>query len=243
MTLFYTILVYFSVMLFSYLVGSISFSKIIARHYGVDITKVGSKNAGGTNVGRSVSKKAGILTMLLDLLKCFFTLMIVFLVFNFTYKNMDIYTIPDHFVELLCSISAVFVAIGHIYPVFSHFKGGKAVACFAGYVTFISPILFLIGLISFFTLFKCFKKVSLASIFGTLITTICSAVPMILDLTVLSNPTVYDGGIYFAPNCMIHLTYITFCTFFFFFVLITIKHRSNIDRLIHGNEPDTVFKK
>ena len=240
MKIFYTVLAYLLTIIFNYLLGSISFSKIISSHYGVDITKVGSKNAGGTNVGRSVSKRAGILTITLDLLKCFLALLFTFVIFR--YVKLDIFYY-DQFIEVICSISAFSVALGHIYPVFSHFKGGKAVACFAGYCLFISPVLFLIGLLTFFITFKRFKKISLSSIIGSFSCLLFSFVPLITHLTCFKDYSLYNFGLYFSPSFMIHLTYVTTITVFLFILTILIRHSSNIKRLLAGKEPVTVFKK
>ena len=242
MKIFYTILAYLLVIIISYLIGSISFSKLISSHYGVDISKVGSGNAGGTNVGRNVSKKAGILTMFLDMMKCFIAALTTFLIFNYLITYMDIVKY-NQFFEVICFVSALSCSIGHIYPIFSHFKGGKAVACLAGYTLFISPIMFLLGLIIFFTLFKVFRKVSICSILGSFFCFLLSLIPMILDFTVIKDKNIFNGGTYFAPSCMVHLTYITAISYFVFFIIIVIKHRSNIKRLINGEEPVTVFKK
>lgn len=241
MKMFLTILTYLLVAILSYLIGSISFSKIIAKHYGVDITKVGSLNAGGTNVGRSISKKAGILTMTLDLFKCYIPMLITFLLFNY-WKYPDIYSY-DKFKEVICCLSGIFVSIGHVYPIFYNFKGGKAVACFAGFCLFISPIIFVLAGVTFFSVFALKKRVSLSSIIGTIFCFLISLIPMILDLTVLPNPTDFNGGIYFSNDCMLHLTYVTTIVYFFFMTLIIVKHRSNIKRLINGEEPETHFKK
>lgn len=241
MKIFFTILTYLLVALISYLIGSISFSKIIANHYGVDITKVGSLNAGGTNVGRSVSKKAGIMTMTLDLFKCYIPMLVTFLIFNF-WRYPDIY-LYDQFKEVICCLSGVCVSLGHVYPIFYKFKGGKAVACFSGFCLFISPILFALAAVFFFSVFSIKKRVSLASILGTIFCFLMSLIPMILDLTVLNKPTDFNGGLYFSIDCMLHLTYVTTIVYTFFLVLIIVKHRSNIKRLINGEEPETKFKK
>lgn len=241
MKIYLTILTYLLVAILSYLIGSISFSKIIAKHYGVDITKVGSFNAGGTNVGRSVSKKAGIMTMVLDFFKCYIPMLITFLLFNYwECPNIISY---DQFKEVICCLSGICVSIGHIYPIFYNFKGGKAVACFAGFCLFISPILFVLAGIIFFLVFKLKKRVSLSSIIGTFFCFLISFIPMILDLTILPNPCDFNGGLYFSKQCMLHLTYVTTIVYSYFLILIIVKHRSNIKRLINGEEPETHFKK
>ena len=87
MQLTYTILVFVLTILAGYLLGSIPTAKIIGRLHGVDITKEGSKNAGGTNVGRVIGKKAGFLTMFLDGAKCFIPCLIVALILTVVLQN------------------------------------------------------------------------------------------------------------------------------------------------------------
>lgn len=227
----------------SYFIGSIPTARIIARNHGVDITKEGSHNAGGTNVGRVIGKKAGILTMFLDALKCYIPCLIVFLIFTYVDMSSLISNQGLCFIkELLVSITALFVAIGHSFPIYCKFKGGKCVACFAGYMVFISPLCALVGCIFFFSIFAWKRRVSLASITAAPATLLTILIPMFLDLFYDSDKTHFNGGTYFAPNSLIHLTFITTITVFLLVALIIIRHRTNIERLEKGTEPETHFK-
>lgn len=235
-----TVLFIVIVLIVSYLIGSIPTSILISKHYGIDIRKYGSHNAGGTNVGRVIGKKAGILTIVLDIFKCFIPCLITALVSIYAGIPVVSYS---HMTELLVCLSAFAVAIGHTFPIFASFKGGKAVACFAGFILFISPIIFVIGISLFFIIYKLFHRVSLSSIIAVPSIILLAMVPMILDLTVLSDPSTYNGGMYFAPSFFIHLSYITFIFVFLLAALVVIRHMSNIKRLEKGEEPETHFKK
>lgn len=240
MQLTYTIIFIVLTILVGYLIGSIPTAKIIAKSHGVDITKEGSKNAGGTNVGRVIGKKAGILTMFLDAAKCFIPCLIVALILTFAPLDLLLFSYRN---EIIISCCALSVALGHSYPLYSHFKGGKCVACFAGYVFFASPILFVLGASTFTIVFLWKKRVSLASLLGAPTVLLLSLVPSVLDLTVLKDPTSYNGGMFFAPNFMLHLSFVTTVTILLFVSFIAIRHKSNIKRLAENTEPETHFKK
>ena len=240
MDIFYLILVLLAIVIVSYLLGSLSTSLIIGKIYGIDIRKYGSHNAGGTNVGRVISKKAGIITIVIDILKGFILSLVVFLIF--TYANLSsIYTFL-HLKELAISLSAIFLCLGHSFPIYYNFKGGKAVSCFAGYILFISPIIFVLGCVIFFTLFALFKKISLSSVIAVPSIILLFLVPVILDLTILPDIDSFNGGMYFASNSLLHLTYISLITIFLLALLIVLRHLSNIKRLERGEEPETKFK-
>ncbi|KLO22408.1 membrane protein [Marinitoga sp. 1197] len=185
-----------------YLFGSIPFSFLIARLKGIDITKVGSGNVGGTNVLRNAGAFYGILSMILDLLKSFIP---TFVAFNF---NKDI----AYFV-------ALFSVIGHIYPVWLRFKGGKGVASTVGVYFALNPALALIFFLIWIPLTLTTKYVSLASI---------STLSIIGIISFIYSPKLALLNIVLA--------------------LISIyKHRSNIERLLNHNERKTdiieIFKR
>lgn len=138
-----------------YLLGSIPFALVIGKlFYHTDVRKYGSGNLGGTNAGRVLGKKAGIATIVLDVLKVVVAVAIVSLIF------LD----PDNAIW-----AGVAAAFGHCYPVFAGFKGGKAAATLVGFLlstaifTFHNAMYVLIPLIAFFVLLYLFKMVSLAS--------------------------------------------------------------------------------
>ena len=137
--------------LFAYLMGSIPTGVVLAKVYGVkDITKEGSGNIGATNVGRVVGKKAGIITLIGDALKGAVPILAVM-------------TISGK-VEWLISAAALAAFIGHIYPVFNGFKGGKGVATALGIFLTISPLSALAAALAFILLVALFRYVSLGSI-------------------------------------------------------------------------------
>ena len=106
----------------AYLLGSISFSVIFTKRLaGFDVRKKGSGNAGSTNVLRTAGKKPAILTLICDILKGVIAVFIAFLIGKIF--NFDIQTSA-----ILLQIAGIFVVIGHTFPIFFGFKGGKGVA-------------------------------------------------------------------------------------------------------------------
>ena len=133
MEILYTILFMLGWMILGYLCGSIPNGVLIGRMHGINIRDYGSHNTGGTNVGRTLGKKAGIMTMILDGLKCF--LPMLFALLFLVYSPIKTYLIEYKYLnELTVSLVAFFVFIGHTFPLFNHFQGGKCVASFGGYI-------------------------------------------------------------------------------------------------------------
>ena len=185
-------------LLFAYLIGSIPFGKIITKILiNKDITQTGSGNIGATNVYRSVSKKAGILVLILDAIKPIIVLAII------QYLNPNLFN-EYKFIFFLVSI------IGHIFPIWLKFKGGKGVACFFGGNLLLMPIPTVFAMIIWLLVVK-FSKLSS---FGAL-----------LSIFVLTSYELIF--IYGTLNKVIILL---------LFVLIFLKHSSNINRLIKGQE-------
>ena len=116
-------IVYILVAIIAYLIGSINFSVILSKKFaGFDVREKGSGNAGTTNMLRSVGKKAAAITLICDILKGVVAIGIAIL---FGY-------IPDMNKELLLQIAGIAVILGHTFPVFFGFKGGKGVATSLG---------------------------------------------------------------------------------------------------------------
>ena len=184
--------------LIAYMLGSIPFGKIITKLLtGEDITKTGSKNIGATNVYRTVSKKAGLLVLLLDGIKPIIAQVIIYYFFTQFYQNYK-------FLYFLTSI------IGHIFPIWLMFKGGKGVACFFGGYLIITPIPTLIAMAVWLLTVKITKTSSL----GALIT--------IFLLTIYQIVSNYGS--------------LNKITIFTIMILIFWKHTENIKRLIQGKE-------
>ena len=150
-------LIYITIIIISYLLGNISTSYIVAKRLaGVDIRTQGSGNAGSTNVLRTLGKKAGALTFVGDVLKGFLAVLIARLM---AYgMNMD---------QSTCAyLAVVAVVLGHNYPVFLGFKGGKGVATSLGSMLGMNPVIALICLGFFIIIVAITKYVSLGSILG-----------------------------------------------------------------------------
>jgi Predicted membrane protein len=136
----------FLLSVFGYLLGSILFAKIVASYKGIDITSVGSKSAGATNVTRTLGKKYGALVFLLDAFK------------GFLIAILDRFYIDPS--SLWFGIVMVSPVIGHIYSYRADFKGGKGVATAFGVVFGISPLLALKMFLVWAVVFYLFRYVS-----------------------------------------------------------------------------------
>ena len=184
--------------LISYLLGSIPFGKIVTKLLtGKDITKTGSQNIGATNVYRSVSKKAGLSVLILDGIKPIIALVIISYFFNDFYQNY----------KFLCFFITI---VGHIFPIWLMFKGGKGVACFFGGFLIISTIPTLISMVVWMVTVKITKISSLGALLSIFLLTIYQLIFIYGNL---------EKGIVFI-----------------IFLLIFFKHSSNIKRLIKGEE-------
>ncbi len=184
--------------LLAYLIGGLPFGYWFVRMTsGQDIRAMGSGNIGATNVHRSIGRKAGLIVLLLDICKGFVA---VWLAGAATGGNV-----------LSVALSIAAVMLGHCYPVFLHFKGGKAVACFIGAFLYVAPLALLAIAAVFALIVFLSKYISLGSILGSLI-----------------FPFVY-WLIYHPPFPLLAAAV-------FAALLIIYRHRANIARLRSGNE-------
>ena len=192
---------YIIIIIIAYLLGNISTSYIVAKQLsGVDIRTQGSGNAGSTNVLRTLGKKAGALTFIGDVLKGLIAVLIAKMIAHFV--NLD---------ETTCAyLAVVAVVLGHNYPVFLGFKGGRGVATGLGVLIALSPIVAVIcfaiwGIIVYFT-----KLVSLGSIVAA------ALVPVLMY--VMGESWWFVGFGALAA------------------LFVIIRHRENISRLLAGKE-------
>ena len=181
------------VAIYSYLLGSIPFGLLLTRIFlKKDIRTVGSGNIGTTNVLRTGNKFLAMSTLALDLLKGYISVYITIFFF-----------------ENLTSLSALICFIGHIFPIWLKFKGGKGVATYLGIILALSYKLFLIFIVSWISLSLLFRFASLSSMISTLIVFLCSY--------------------FFEINNNILILFI-------FFVVILFTHKENILRLKSSTE-------
>ena len=181
------------VAIYSYLLGSIPFGLILTKLFlKKDIRDVGSGNIGTTNVLRTGKKSLAAATLLLDLLKGYLSVLITF-----------------HYFQDLISYSALLCFVGHIFPIWLKFKGGKGVATYLGVILALSYKFFLIFGIVWLVLTFLFRFASLSSIVSTFIIFLYS---------------------YFFENNNFSLI------LFIFFIIILYTHRENIVRLKNSSE-------
>lgn len=148
----------FAVAAVSYLLGSIPFGYILVRFFqGIDVRSIGSGNIGATNVARTGGKRLAIITLLLDALKGWLP---VFLVLHL--PGIPASSVPQ--VHTLAALSALAAVIGHMFPVWLGFTGGKGVATGLGVFLALAPLAVLIAMVPFFVIVAFTRYVSLGSI-------------------------------------------------------------------------------
>ena len=199
-------------LLLSYLMGSIPFSLIIGKlFFKKDVREYGSKNLGGTNTGRVLGKPAGLAVMVLDQVKAALAILFV----TIYMKHFD-----SSLVNLTIYLSAAFVVIGHCYPIFARFKGGKAVACTFGILFVTNIYIYLLTLLAYVIILKSSKYVSLSSIVVFFISGILAFIPFFRNSPFLN----LEFDIFYPIVILLLATFVV------------VKHRANIKRLHAGNE-------
>ncbi|MCR2822888.1 glycerol-3-phosphate 1-O-acyltransferase PlsY [Lederbergia panacisoli] len=186
---------YALILLAAYLIGSIPSGLIVGKvFYGIDIRQHGSGNLGGTNTFRTLGKKAGITVTLADILKGTIVILLVRLF------GIDMHPL----------IAGIFAVVGHMFPIFAGFRGGKAVATSGGVLLGYVPILFILLVAVFLLSLKLTKYVSLSSIIAGVFAVVYSLftrdIPLILVALALAS-------------------------------FVVIRHRTNIKRIMNKTEP------
>lgn len=184
-----------AVLVAAYLLGSIPFSYLVARRRGVDVRRVGSGNVGATNVMRNVGRAAGLAAFALDFL-----------------KGVAAGVMARHFAPEgpLPSVAAVTAVVGHMYPVWLRFKGGKGVATGAGAFLPLAPVPTAAALVAFIVVLGITRYASIASILGT---TTLAALTFLLGYPASVARAAAAAGL-----------------------LILWKHRGNLERIARGTE-------
>ena len=188
----------------SYLLGSIPFGYLASRLAGIDIRKAGSGNVGATNVVRVLGKRYGYPVFALDFLKGFGAVKISML--------MPEWNSPE-IVGILAAMSSI---LGHLYPPWLTFKGGKGVATSAGALLALTPVATLIGIAIWIIVFWLTRYVSLASITAAVV------LPIVI-LVVSSQDQNKRKPLVYSSTCVA--------------AVVIWRHRSNLSRLMRGTEP------
>ena len=193
------------VAVFSYFCGSIPFGLILTKIFSKkDIRKIGSGNIGATNVLRTGNKYLAFATLFLDILKGYIPVLIA-----------------KHFFPELLQLSALLAFLGHLFPVWLKFNGGKGVATFLGILFALSYGLAALFIFTWLTVSLIFKYSSLSSMFSSM---------TVLVVTLFRENAVkaIDPNFVFTADVKLIL--------FIFFILIIFTHKKNIFNLINGTE-------
>lgn len=185
-----------------YLMGSIPFALVVGKiFFNTDVRNYGSGNLGGSNAGRVLGKKAGLSVMALDLLKVTF---VIFLASFFKNK------------EIVMVAAGVAAAVGHCFPIFAKFKGGKAVATMYGFLFGMALIggysfwIFFVPLLTFLAVLYITKIVALSSVFSAIVNTL-------FIYFVIGSKILFLGSLVFT-------------------IVMIIRHRANFERMLKHEE-------
>ena len=206
---------YIIIAIIAYAIGSINFSVILSKKMaGFDVREKGSGNAGSTNMLRAVGKKAAVLTLVCDILKGVVSILIALLIGKIV-KNVDR--------ALLIQIAGILVVIGHTFPIFFGFKGGKGVATSLGVLLMVNWKIGFICLTFALVIIIASKMVSMGSIGAAILFPV---------LTIFIN----EHYIVSASG----LKYFIFSLVLAIFVIFN--HRENVKRILNGTENKLSFK-
>lgn len=185
-----------------YLIGSIPFALVVGKiFFNKDVRNYGSGNLGGSNAGRVLGKKAGLSVMALDLLK------VAFVIFLASF-------LKDR--EIVMVAAGVAAAVGHCFPIFAKFKGGKAVATMYGFLFGMALIggysfwIFFVPLLTFLAVLYITKIVALSSVFSAIVNTL-------FIYFVIGSKILFLGSLVFT-------------------IVMIIRHRANFERMLKHEE-------
>ena len=187
--------------------------------HGIDIREHGSGNSGTTNALRVLGTKAGLIVFLGDCLKCILAIIVVRLIFRENYGEI---------IKLLGLYAGAGAILGHNYPFYMNFKGGKGIAATAGMVIAFDPLFTVVGVATFFSIFFITHFVSLGSL---------------ATYAVLMIMLVICGQLGYFPNMEQPALIETYVVFALLLLLAYWKHRENIKRLLNGTERKTYLSK
>ena len=203
----------------AYLIGSISFAVIFSRAFSKeDVRSKGSGNAGTTNVMRSVGLLPGILTFVCDALKGFVACKTGELIFQYIAENTDAVWAEPIYGAYICGVACM---LGHIFPLFFGFKGGKGVATSVGIFLVCCPIAIATGLGVFALGLLLIRIVSLSSLMATVTVVVMSCI--------------------FTSDSAAKLPQIIMCVMMG--IIVFVKHSANIKRLLKGEEKRFTVKR
>lgn len=204
--------------LIGYVFGCFQTSYIYGRLQGIDIRERGSGGAGATNTLRVLGKKAGAIVLFCDIIKTGLAMVLVRALFKDTYGDI---------LPLLSLYAGAGAILGHNYPFYLHFKGGKGIACTAGIIIFFHPYMILPEIITFFSTFFITHYVSLGSLLVQIV--------LIVEMIIFGQMGIFGMTQGALVELYILTTLLAALAFW--------RHRTNIERLVHGTERKTYLTK
>lgn len=208
--------IYIIIAVLAYAIGSINFSVLISRKMaGFDVREKGSGNAGTTNMLRAIGIKAAVITLICDILKGVIAVLLAFWIGSMT-QTVDR--------ALLIQIAGILVVVGHTFPIFFEFRGGKGIATALGVLLVTNWRIGLICLIFAIVLIAITRMVSVGSMSAAVLFPV-------LTLFIGDNFIVAQGGFKYFIYSLILAGFVIF------------NHRENIKRIMNGTENKISFKK
>ena len=201
-------------LLIGYVFGLFQTAYIYGKLHGIDIRNYGSGNAGTTNTMRVLGTKAGLIVLLGDILKCILAIVVTWFLFKNDYPDM---------IYLLKIYAAAGAILGHNFPFYLHFKGGKGIAATAGLILSFHPYFIPVGVILFFGTFFTTHYVSLGSLLVY--------AGFMIEMVVLGQIGIFNMSQEYLIEMYIVAAFLTVMAYY--------KHRENIMRLIKGEERKT----
>ena len=205
-------------LLIGYISGLFQTAFFYGKAHGIDIREHGSGNSGTTNALRVLGKKAGLIVLLGDCLKCIFAVCVCRLIYGESHADM---------IYLLCIYTAAGAILGHNFPFYMGFKGGKGIAATAGLILSFHPSFIPVGVVLFFGAFFITHYVSLGSLLVY--------VGFVIQLIIMGQNDFFD-----MEQGLLTEMYVVA---FLLAVMAFWKHRENIKRLIRGEERKTYLTK
>ncbi len=244
MVIFYRILILIGCSIVGYLFGSIPNSVIIGKIYHKDPREYGSKNPGGTNVGRVISHFAGALTIFLDALKVVIPMIVIWYLTKYNTQFINLlngnilvynwYGFGTSLSDLAYYLVPLFCFIGHSYSCFIKFKGGKIVSTVVGLMFATTYLALPIFIVIFFISLKTSKYVSLSSMIMSSSFMIFTWIVYLVFIFNGYNNEISNNLMYFSISGPISIYYPIVATLGN--ILLIFKHRENIKRLINKTE-------
>lgn len=201
-----------------YVFGLFQTAYIYGKMNGIDIRERGSGGAGATNTLRVLGKKAGAIVLFCDIMKTGLAMVLVRTLFKNSYGDI---------LPLLSMYAGAGAILGHNYPFYLHFKGGKGIACTAGIIIFFHPYMIIPEIITFFSTFFITHYVSLGSLLVQFV--------LIAEMVIFGQMGIFGMNQGELIELYIVTALIAALAFW--------RHRTNIDRLLHGTERKTYLTK